>query len=382
VCMKRREALRLGIAAVAASAGPRALWPAMSQARVPQQSAAELPFERMAEHIVRALRPAHGERAILRYDPTVMSGLLTEVERELQSAEVVVQSLPYGPAEGFDARLAKADIYVWLPASRGPSGQTPPDQAAALVRWLDSGQGRQVHFHWADGTRDEDSAPGEHGPEYDRVYLEALEIDYAALDRRMDQAIAVLRSGEVRVTTREGTDLRFRLGDRPVCKQNGDASRERMQSARMRIDREIELPAGALRVAPLEESVKGRIAIPRLDLGGVTVRRIQLRVDKGVLRAISAGLGQEAFRRTITANPALRHFREFALGMNPKLIKPDGLRWIPYYGYGAGVVRLSLGDNEELGGAVRGGAVRWFFFPSTTVTVGNVTLVKDGALLG
>lgn len=379
--MKRREALRLSLAAVAASAGPRVLRPAVSHSRVPQRAASELPFERMAEHIVRALRPAHGERAILRYDPTVMAGLLTEVERELQSAEVVVQSLPYGPAESFDARLAKADIYVWLPASRGPSGQTPPDQAAALARWLDSGQGRQVHFHWADGTRDEDSAPGEHGPEYDRVYLEALEIDYAALDRKMNEAIAKLRSGEVRVTTREGTDLRFRLGDRPVCKQNGDASRERMQSARMRIDREIELPGGAIRMAPIEESVKGRIAIPRMDLSGVAVRRIELRVDKGELKSIEAGLGQEAIRRTISANPALRHFREFALGMNPKLVKPEGLRWIPYYGYGAGVVRLSLGDNEELGGAVRGGAVRWFFFPSTTVTVGNATLVKDGVLV-
>lgn len=379
--LRRREALRLGLAAVAASTVLRARWPAVARAATPQQSATELPLGRMAAHIARALRPTPGERAILRYDPTMMSGLLTEVERELQSAEVVVQSLPYGPAEGFDARLAKADIYVWLPASRGPSGQTPPDQAAALARWLDSGQGRQVHFHWADGTRDEDSSPGEHGPEYDQVYLAALEIDYAALNRRMDQAIAALRSGEVRVTSKDGTDLRFRIGDRPVCKQNGDASRERMQSARVRIDREIELPAGALRVAPVEESVKGRMAIPRLDLGGISVRRLQLRVDKGVLRNISAGLGQEAFHRTITANPALRHFREFALGMNPKLIKPEGLRWIPYYGYGAGMVRLSLGDNEELGGAVRGAAVRWFFFPSASVTAGNTTLVKDGVLL-
>lgn len=378
--MKRREALRLGLAAMVASAESRTLWPAMSYPRTLQSSVTNLPLGRMAEHIVRALQPVPGERAILRYDPTVMPGLLTEVERELQSAEVVVQSLPYGPAEGFDARLAKADIYVWLPASRGPSGQTPPDQTAALARWLDSGQGRQVHFHWADGTRDEDSSPGEHGPEYDRVYQEALEIDYAALNRRMDQVIAALRNGEVRVTSQDGTDLRFRIGDRPVYKQNGDASRQRMQSARMRIDREIELPAGALRVAPVEESVKGRIAVPRLDVGGISVRRLQLRVDKGVLRSISAGLGQEAFQRTITANPALRHFREFALGMNPKLIKPEGLRWIPYYGYGAGMVRLSLGDNEELGGAVRGGAVRWFFFPSTTVTVGEATLVKDGIL--
>jgi hypothetical protein len=72
---------------------------------------------------------------------------------------------------------------------------------------------------------------------------------------------------------------------------------------------------------------------------------------------------------------AARRFREFALGFNPQL---PGLA---YYGYGAGAVRLSLGDNQELGGAVRGGFVRWFFFPDATVEVNSRALVRDGKLL-
>ena len=48
---------------------------------------------------------------------------------------------------------------------------------------------------------------------------------------------------------------------------------------------------------------------------------------------------------------------------------PHGQTALPYYGYGDAVVRLSLGDNEEVGGSVRGGGVRWLFFPDTTVTV-------------
>jgi hypothetical protein len=54
--------------------------------------------------------------------------------------------------------------------------------------------------------------------------------------------------------------------------------------------------------------------------------------------------------------------------------------WIPYYGYGAGVVRLSLGDNSELGGSVRGGYVRWNFFVDTTVAVGGDVWVENGKL--
>ena len=57
------------------------------------------------------------------------------------------------------------------------------------------------------------------------------------------------------------------------------------------------------------------------------------------------------------------------------------MAWIPYYGYGSGIVRLSLGDNTELGGAVGGGYVRWNFFPDASVFVGDVQWVKDGEMV-
>ena len=81
-----------------------------------------------------------------------------------------------------------------------------------------------------------------------------------------------------------------------------------------------------------------------------------------------------------TAGDAGRRFREFALGLNPLLAVPDRTPWIPYYGYGAGVVRLSLGDNSELGGAVGGGYVRWNFFTDLTVAVNGEVWVKGGTL--
>ena len=93
------------------------------------------------------------------------------------------------------------------------------------------------------------------------------------------------------------------------------------------------------------------------------------------LRAVEAELSQ--------AGPGGRAFRELALGFNPLLAIPtSGDRWIPYYGYGAGVVRLSLGDNTELGGTVGGGYVRWNFFIDATVTIGDRTWVQDGHLVG
>lgn len=337
-----------------------------------------LPYPDMAAHIVRALQPSSGERAMVRFDSGVMPGLEAEVEKGLEARGVEVELLAYGPADGFAERLEKTDIYIWLP--RIPSGN-PADQTAALGRWLDAGRGRQIHFHWGEGTRGADGTIGEHSPVWDAIYLAALDIDYAALDRRQRSAGELLRSGPVRVTTPDGTDLVFRVGERPFTRQYGDASKATTAKARVRTGREIELPSGVLRVAPLEESVNGTMVLPRVRFGGVTVEGLRLEITAGRVTKLTAEHGVEAARKALDASPVLGRFREFGLGFNPELHTPPGESWVTYYGYGAGMVRLSLGDNSELGGAVRGGAVRWFFFPRATVAVDETILVRDGRLV-
>ena len=131
----------------------------------------------------------------------------------------------------------------------------------------------------------------------------------------------------------------------------------------------------------MEETVTGTMVIPVLDMDSIAARDIRLEFTGGKITRMSAATNEAVLRERWAARPALHHFREFALGFSPKLVIPPGERWIPYYGYGAGVVRLSLGDNTELGGVVRGGAVQWFFFPDATVSVGRHTLVDAGRLL-
>ena len=97
---------------------------------------------------------------------------------------------------------------------------------------------------------------------------------------------------------------------------------------------------------------------------------------------MTASSGQEAVEAELADAPeAARAFREFALGFSSALAVPERNPWIPYYGYGAGVVRLSLGDNSELGGTVTGGYVRWNFFTDTTVMVDDEVWVRDGRLI-
>lgn len=344
---------------------------------VSQLGAQPLPYESMAARIGSALQVTRGERVLLRVDPNTMPALAPIVQAALKARGAVVETLPYGPVPDFEARLARTDIYVWLPA---PASATPADQALALQRWIDNDGGRELHFHWVDGTRDVDGLPAKHTPAYDRVYANALDIDHRQLAIRMDQAMQRLRAGEVRVTTPSGTDLRFRVGDRPFNSQDGDASKARTAKARIRIDRHIELPAGILRVAPLEETVSGVMVLPSARFGSAQAVDVRLEFQKGVVTNARARSGNDALQAFLMSDPAASRFREFCLGFNPRLVVPPGESALPYYGYGSGVVRMSLGDNSELGGNVRGNVVRWLFFPDATVRVGSDVIARDGTL--
>ena len=152
------------------------------------------------------------------------------------------------------------------------------------------------------------------------------------------------------------------------------------------VDHEIELPAGVVRVAPIEDTVEGVIAFPPSQWDGRPVDGLKLRFTKGRVVEVTAAAGKEAVEAELRkAGEAGRAFREIGLGFNPLLAVPERGPWIPYYGYGAGVVRLSLGDNSELGGAVAAPAgqpayVRWNFFTDLTVSVGGTTWVRNGQL--
>lgn len=353
----------------------------------------------VAARLVTQLAPQAGERILILAHPGFFEDLIPHLRYAIARAgatdvgvvDVLAEPVPQGwdletirrgnarAREAYRAMFATVDGAIMMP------GATPAHPAyAALQDRLREGHGRTVHFHWVENGSAYPLAgqplPGR--AVIDATYQRALlETDYAAVSRVLDRLERALRTGEVRVTSPAGTDLRFRIGDRPVNLQNGDASAARAARGKVLIDREIELPAGVARVAPLEDTVEGTIAFPPSQWDQQPVEGLRLHFTRGQVDRIEAARGRDAVEREMqAAGDAGRRFREFALGVNPRLAVPDRSPWIPYYGYGAGVVRLSLGDNSELGGSVGGGYVRWNFFTDLTVTVNGQTWVKDGRL--
>ena len=368
--------------------------PALAQPRLAMQ------WEAMAERLVRQLAPEPGERILLVARPGQFDALIPPLRYALLQAGAVdlgvIDVLEEPVPEDWDADLlaqgASAARAVYREMLRGFDGAimlpgARPDHAvyAALQDLLHEGVGRTIHFHW---TQNGSAFPlaGQPMPPpavIDAVYQRALlDTDYAALAAVQRRFAAAMRGAEVRVTSPRGTDLRFRIGDRPVNFGDGDASKARTDRGVILIDREIELPAGAVRVAPVEDTVDGVIAFPPSQWGGRPVAGLRLTIEGGRVAGVTASSGQEAAEAELAAVPEeARAFREFALGFNPLLAVPERNPWIPYYGYGAGVVRLSLGDNSELGGTVTGGYVRWNFFTDTTVTVDGAVWVRGGRLV-
>ena len=361
-------------------------------------------YPAMARRLVQQLALKPGERVMSLSHPGFFDDLVPYIRYEVMRAGGidlgVVEVLREPWPESFElpvlikgARESRAHYKAMFrdvdAAIMMPGATTAHPAYLAMQDWLKDDltehRGRRtIHFHWIENGSAYPIAgqPLPPRPQMDAVYQRALlQTDYKALadvERRFAEA---LRSGEVHITSAAGTDLRFRAGDRPANLQDGDASAARTAQGKVLVDHEIELPAGVVRVAPLEDSVDGVIAFPPSQWDGRPVEGLKLRFAKGRVVDIAAVSGRDAVEAEMRrGGDAGRMFREIGVGFNPLLAVPEREPWIPYYGYGAGVVRLSLGDNTELGGAVTGGYVRWNFFTDLTVTVGGTTWVRNGKM--
>lgn len=371
--------------------------PASGDSNRPELALPPIDTVRIAQRVLRTLAPSGGERAILVFDPGYYPDLAAAIESELAAAGVEpLLGLTFDPPQLVEAAqakpgaarrqgnfvgwlspvFAKADLFLWLPARA-----LYPD--TRLEHLVDDSPVRGIHFHWILGFEG-------HGTEeialLSRLYERTiLETDYAALSRSQDRLIALLRGKRLRLTSPDGTDLRMKVpSDAWFHKNDGDMSKARAKAARCARDREMELPAGALRFIPDPASVEGKLVVRRVPTPGGAAEGVRFEFEGGRVKTLSAAKGQEAVRKEWEEiGGDVDRVGEIVLGTNPLLAVSIPSGEFPYFGYGAGAVRVSLGDNWESGGSNRTPGDRnwWLFLGEATLDVGRRTLIREGRLL-
>ncbi len=354
-------------------------------------------WEAIANKIVAQASPQPGEKILLVAKPGEFDSLILYLKKKIDAAKgqyLGTISVNSEAPEAWNTEFTRVaasksgkalaehfrtvDLGIMLPGA-----DTTHVPYAAMQEVLRNGNGRTIHFHWA-GAYQLNGSLLARTEFVDELYQTAfLGTDYTKLAQHLIKFEDAARNSTIRITTPLGSDIQFIIGDRPVTKQDGNASRARSDSARNFIDREVELPAGAIRVAPIEKSVNGVIVFPDTQWNGTTVKGLTMQFKEGKVINVKAAEGLDAVKsEQKKAGPSASSFRELAVGFNPQLAIPQiGPQWIPYYGYGAGVIRLSLGDNSELGGNVRGKYVRWNFFIDATLRIGDEVWIRDGRVV-
>lgn len=186
----------------------------------------------------------------------------------------------------------------------------------------------------------------------------------------------------VKITSKEGTNLTFSMGDRLVFADDGILSTEERNSKIM-FARYAFLPGGWMDFAPLENSVNGTVVVPVSRCNYQPMKNITLTIKNGVVENIQAKEGLDCFNKQLEPHTGQKKtVAVFTLGLNPamKVIQNEKTDFRP--NNAAGFMTMGIGGNNSQYNAsviASGG----FGFPLVNITleVDGTVVIKDGKLM-
>jgi hypothetical protein len=342
-------------------------------------------YSHLADLVVnRSWKIAPGERVVMfwdaRRDPGIAGPLRSAIERAGGQVEEIT-----APDSAADAALTPAEraarfdewkrifqrsqAAIWLPSDLTAVADQP------FEHLVEASRVRSIHFHW---FLPPDAADK---PLIEAMYQRAIGVSPTELGKRLAALEGRLRGHSVHVTALNGTDLVFRVPQNAHFHRNtGEATREKVHEVRSVRDREEELPASVLRTTDLEGaqgtftgyvSFDTRSGLARVVLSNGRVTELQsLRGADAQVTAWRSASGDKD-------KPG-----EFVISTNKALSAVLKSGYMPYYGYGAGVVRLAIGDNWESGGRNRSSnGELLLFLPGATLSVDGKDLIRGGELV-
>ena len=353
-------------------------------AALAQSPGSAVNYAHLADLVVnRSWKLAPGERVVLFSDATRDPGIAAPLREAIKKAGGMIEEIaaPDSRADAGLTPLQRADRFeqwkslfqrsqaaIWLPSDLSAVGDEP------FEHLVEASKVRSIHFHWFLPP----DAPDV--PVIEAMYQRAIEIEPAEIARRIAVIEKGIRGATVRVTAPNGTDFTCNIPQNAHMHRNtGEATREKTRDARSVRDREEELPASVLRTTDIENAQGTFVGYVSFDTRSGLVRATFKDGKVTALEPLRGADAQvEAWRK---ASGAKDRPGELVISTNPALAAVLKSGYMPYYGYGAGVVRLAIGDDWESGGPNRSSNGEFLLFlPGATLTAGPKALINAGVL--
>lgn len=180
-------------------------------------------------------------------------------------------------------------------------------------------------------------------PGFTEEMIDAVAIDYQALDNRCRQLEKVLADRTLRVTSDLGTDVSFSLKGRTFLIDNGDISSPGQHG---------NVPAGEIYTTPLEDTMSGGLVIDgSVGSLGMVKHPFKIQLEGGVIQELQPiSSVDRVFEKFVEFcefdAPATKTIGEFGIGLNPgakiigKMLIDEKVE---------GTVHFAFGDSYGLG---------------------------------
>jgi len=276
--------------------------------------------------------------------------------------------------------------YVWLGGVQDPG----PMKRVPQPKWAAMFEGEEAHHkkslekkHKSVGvglgmvTRPRAKAYGFNYAAWKRMMEQAIAVNYDEMRRTGEAVAMVLRTpAEVHVTADNGTDLTFRLAGeaRKAYVDDGVIGDEDIAAG----NPNTSLPAGAVYIAPLEDSANGTfISDVRIPQVGTLIEGLSWTFRNGKVVDFTAKRNVKSAQLNYAeATGAKDMFAWIAVGLNRKVV--------PGYTnstYARGTLSVGIGDNRDLDGKNESSYGFNGFLSKPVVVVGEKVLVDRGRLL-
>lgn len=339
-------------------------------------------YTRLADIVVnRTWKLAPGEHVVVFADQAFDRGMGEPLRKAIRKAGGVVEEIAAPTSASVNAMtpadraardekwkkiFARSSGAIWLRTDLSAVEDRP------FERLVESSNVRSIHFHWF--------LPPDAGdvPVVEKMYEAAIHVPPALIAKRIAKVESALVGKKVHVTAPNGTDLTFVIpANAWVHRNTGDASAAKVANARSVRDREEELPGSVFRTTDITSATGVFVGYASFDMRSPLLKATFANGKVTHLESVHGA--DEIVRGWKAASGAKDLPGEFVVGTNPHLeaVLPSG--FMPYFGYGAGVVRLAIGDNWESGGTNRSSnGELLMFLLSATVEAENVAVITNG----